>query len=147
MKDFILIFPLLTLMAVYYYFVARIDKYISTEEALYEAEEFVYKDVLLLKDAGEIEAIFEANHVTFDFVEHPDIPRFCSYRVVIGVSDNDLNNLLICKAAKRFNLLTRTIAKCNIQMYQEIFHCEEIDAVVTDIREVKAILREWEVIH
>lgn len=147
MKEYILIFPLLGIMVVYYYFLSRIDKFISTEEALYETEEFTYKDILLYKDADEIVATLKANNLKFDLVEYPGIPRFCYYKVVVGVSNSDLDNLLLCKTAKRFDPFVRTVAKCNVQMYQEMFHCEEIDAVVADSSEVKVILGEWEVLH
>ncbi|NCB42351.1 MAG: hypothetical protein EOM59_06995 [Clostridia bacterium] len=146
MKDIILIFPLLALMVAYYYFMCCVDKFISTEEALCEAEEFVNKDMLLFKGEAELIDVCEDNGVRFDLIESPCLPRFCCYRIVLGVSDNDLDNLLICKASKRFDPFVRTVAKCNAQVYHEIFSCEEVDAVVTNSIEISAILREWEVI-
>ena len=146
MKDLILIFPLLGIMAFYYYLLSRLDHFVSTDNALYNADTLSYKDILVYKCEPEILSLFTGNHIQYDLIESFDIPKLCCYKAVLGISDNDLDNLLICKTAKNFNPFVTTVAKCNLNIYRTIFSCKEIDVVVTDINQLQTILKEWEVI-
>ena len=147
MNDLILIIPLLGLMGFYYYLLSKLDRFVSRADTLYKADALSYKDILVYKGAPEVIAMLASNHIQFDLIECFDIPKLCCYKTVLGISDNDLDNLLICKTAKHFDPCVQTLAKCNFKMYQALFSCEEIDAVVQDAQQIEAILKEWEVLH
>lgn len=146
MQDLIFLLPLLVVIILYYIFIDHIDEYIASQEELFNEEEFTSKDVLLYKNIEDITAILKTNHVVYDVIEYPSFPQFCCYKIVLGISESDLDNLLVCKIAKRFNPAVQTIAKCNLQIYHEIFDCEDVDVVVSSINEAMSILNEWEVI-
>lgn len=146
MKDLMFLLPLLGVMIIYYLFIDHIDKCIGTEEALFTEEECPSKDVLLYKNIEDLVSTFKANHLDFDVIDSPSFPRLCFYKTVLGVSENDLDNLLICKIAKHFDADVLTVAKCNLQVYHEIFDCEEVDVVISDTSEIKSILNGWGII-
>lgn len=145
MKDLMFLFPLLGVMIIYYLFIAHIDKCVGAEEALFSEKECVSKDVLLYKNVGDIAFYLKENHLDFDVTDYPSFPKLCFYKIVLGISENDLDNLLICKIAKHFDADVRTVAKCNLKVYHEIFDCEEVDVVISNIDEVKSILDGWEI--
>ncbi len=146
MTNVILICSIVCIMAFGYYVMCRLDEFVGSRESLVSSIKYSDKDVLLFKGSFDAYSLLSQNKLTYDVVEFPSLPALCRYRVVIGLSENDLDNLLVCVSAKRANPSCKTVARCNTQIYREVFKRQDVDAVIFDVEQVKTILNEWKVI-
>lgn len=80
---------------------------------------------------------------TCDAVEGPELPAPCAYRLVLAVSENDLNNLLLCASARRELKSIQLIARCNDPLDREIFRQQRVDVTVSSLGELTALLSNW----
>jgi Trk K+ transport system NAD-binding subunit len=54
-------------------------------------------------------------------IDEPDIPVNVQIMMVLAISNNDLDNLLLCNKARHHFPDVYLIAKCNDALYQDIF--------------------------
>jgi hypothetical protein len=147
MADFILFISIVSLIALGYYAMCRLDNFIAAGRSVPQQTEYKDKDVLLYKGPYEIYSLLDKSKISYDIVDYPSLPDWTRYRIVFGLSESDLDNLLLCSGAKHADFSVKTVARCNDQVYRDIFMREDIDAVVFDMQQAKAILNEWKVIH
>lgn len=147
MADLILFISIISILALGYYAMGRLDSFIAAGRSVPNLTEYQDKEVLLYKGPYEIYSLLDKNKVSYDIVDYPSLPAWTRYHVVLGLSENDLDNLLLCSDAKRTHPSLQTVARCNDEVYRDVFKREDIDAVIFDMQQVKAILNEWKVIH
>lgn len=80
---------------------------------------------------------------TCDAVDTPNFPAGGEYRLVLAVSDSDLNNLMLCAAARRAVQSVQMIARCNDSVDRAVFHDHHVDVTVSDAAELQALLSNW----
>jgi len=146
MIDVILFISIIFIIALGYYVMCCVDNFICSGEDIEKQIEYKDKDVLLYKCSYKIYSLLDSRNVSYDIVDYPALPALNHYRIVLALSENDLDNLLLCSSAKHANPYSRTIARCNSQIYREIFMREDVDAVIFDQDQEIAILNEWKVI-
>lgn len=101
----------------------------------------VVKDVLVFsecaKQSDEMNAIKDSLGglaKQYDIINKPQIPEKCRYGIVVSISDNDMENLMLCAMAKRLYVDVFTVAKCNDKRYEPVFCRDDIDVFVFDDR-------------
>lgn len=147
MQDAVLIIAMIGVFAFGLYLMKCIDVFLAGGESNSKSDNLVQKDVLLFcdHDCGntEIEKLIKTlgeEPFSLDIVDSPGIPSNSRYGVVIALSSNDMDNLMLCAVAKHTHGDNYTIAKCNDRLYESIFRRQDVDALVYDAKNVVPLL-------
>lgn len=146
MEELFIIIPLLAFMAILYRWMCHLDEFCGLKIDPGQDSEYVWKDVLLFGKDPSLCSSLRSQRLDFDTVECPAFPLLRMYRIVAAISENDLDNMLLCTLAKQRDPSVRTVALCNGRVYREIFDQPAVDVVVTDRLTILKILTAWEVL-
>jgi len=113
----------------------RLDSFIGGGDITNEPPENEQKDALVFAESNTItyaKETFSASELVLEYTEKPYLPPNSSYRIIFALSENDLDNILICLQAKRLSN-TYAIALCSERIYQNIFEEAKIEHIVYDL--------------
>ncbi len=116
-----------------YFWMSRLDRFFAQGGFTKEPETSMQKDILLYgeqKTVGEISHTLDAAAITYDLTTEPDIKDGVTYRWIGAFFRKRYEYLLICLSAKRKDENTRTMAKCNDMIYENIFRQTGITVIL-----------------
>lgn len=120
----LLIIVLIGIILYGYFLMGRLDQFIERGGFVKEPEASTEKEILLYGEPETIDRIshaLDAAAITYDFTTEPTIKDGTIYHWIGAFSKDDTNNLLICLSAKRKNSGIRIMAKCNNNIYENVF--------------------------
>lgn len=88
-----------------------------------------------------LEQLMGKHHIACLKLSEPHVPDHLKLRLVLAVSGNDMDNLLLCNEARHIDPSVVTIAKCNNSIYREIFEQAGISRILTDALFDDAVLQ------
>ena len=107
-----------------YLLMHRIDRFFDKQPMGETPLAFIQKDVLLFGNPEDLKTLCQQLGMagfSFDCVEEPKLCAHTAYRWVGALSRSDIDNLQLCKSAKRDQKDIRIIAKCNDLAYENIY--------------------------
>lgn len=78
-----------------------------------------------------LESLLQQHGLRYCLVSEPHVPLPVSVLAVLAISDNDLDNLLLCHEARHVSADIYTIALCNDPLFTKFFRDAGIDRVLT----------------
>lgn len=79
-----------------------------------------------------LEQLMLQRHISCLKLSEPHVPDHLKLRLVLAVSGNDMDNLLLCNEARHVDPGVVTIAKCSNSIYRDIFERAGISRILTD---------------
>ena len=147
MQNAVLVISMIGVFVFGYILIGRVDSFLEKGGFSGFSGDTVRKDVLVFssseKQNNEAESMISSLtdlSLSYDIVQRPQIPDKCSYDIVLTISGNDMDNLMLCATAKRVYTKVFTLAKCNDKRYECIFCREDVDAFVFDTKSAAAII-------
>ena len=115
-----------------YYLMGRIDKFLNTRTLADTAHEDCEKVLLYAseKDYAALKSSLMSNNIPVLSTGEPDIPENARIIAVLAISNNDLDNLLLCNKAKHLFPDAYLVAKCNDAVYQDIFRDTGVQHII-----------------
>ena len=107
-----------------YLLMQRIDSFFEKHSDNQMPVATMNKDVLLYGKPKALNALcgkLGSSDISYDCVEEPALCTHTAYRWVCAFSDSDIDNLQLCKAAKREQKHIHLAAKCNDSIYEDIY--------------------------
>lgn len=102
---------------------ARIDTFI--ENGGFEERQAVQINKILMfgeqNIVHDISCNLMENNIPYCITKEPDVPENTAFHIVMALSDNDMDNLLLCNKAIHIYPHALTIAKCNDHIYKNVF--------------------------
>lgn len=145
MTDWIYALLLLALFSGGYRIMMMLDRALDTQVELNQEPTAEPLRVLLFsgEEEGVERLISEMNHrgIFCDWTSEIGVRDYRNYTYVLAISENDLDNLLLCHQARRSNPEVLTAAKCTRYPYRSVFQTQKIDWIVTGQVTMDAI---WE---
>ncbi|SMP55184.1 NAD-binding protein [Anoxynatronum buryatiense] len=78
------------------------------------------------------ESMLQQEKIPYRIVTEPQIPEDVKPIAVLALSENDLNNLLLCTTAKHQFPAVLTVARCNDSLYRHLFQQGGVDTVLEE---------------
>jgi hypothetical protein len=130
----LIIVAILGVVAYGYLLMARVDRFLnneSFEDGVHEIDNRVVLIYAFDNDYSVIKASLSDKKIPYIQTCEPEIPDNVEIMTVLAVSDNDLDNLLLCCKARHLFPDVFLIAKCNDLLYHSIFINTGIQCVLT----------------
>jgi hypothetical protein len=89
---------------------------------------------------GKLEPSLQQYGFRCCLISEPHVPVPVSIMAVLALSDNDLDNLLLCHEAKHLCADVYTIALCSDQLFRHYFHDAGIDQVLMGQQSVDSLI-------
>ncbi|MDW7657571.1 MAG: NAD-binding protein [Bacillota bacterium] len=87
-----------------------------------------------------LEPLLQQQGLRYCLIPEPHVPLPASILAVLAISDNDLDNLLLCHEAKHLHADVYTIALCNDPLFTDFFKDAGIDQVLTGNQPADALV-------
>ena len=107
-----------------YLLMHRIDSFFEQRANGETPLDFMQKDILLFGNPKDMKTLckkLDLTDLSFDCVDEPKLCTHTTYRLVGAFSHSDIDNLQLCKSAKRNQKDIHIVAKCNDLIYENIY--------------------------
>jgi hypothetical protein len=79
----------------------------------------------------DISSRLSVKNILYYIINEPDISENFNFSIIIAISDNDIDNLLLCNKAKHICPDVLTITRCNDLIYKNVFEDVGINYILT----------------
>ena len=87
-----------------------------------------------------LESALQKEKIPYRMITDPQIPEDLKPVAILALSENDLNNLLLCTTARHQFPAVFTIARCNNSLYHHLFQQGVVDKVIIEPLSTESLL-------
>lgn len=131
---FLLIITTVGIMLFGFVIMGQLDNFIGSSGFTESSQELLIRTILLFgekKIVTDISTHLSGRNISYHIAKEPDVPENIIFFVVLALSDNDMDNLLLCNKAKHVCPDVLTVAKCNENIYKKVFENAVINCILT----------------
>lgn len=134
MNTILIVVSLVGIIIYGFYLMSRLDRFWENGGFSDVQPDYILKSVLILVDAEQMPLTKAVLKSKYECVHEPVVPQNTVFKSIYALSQNDMNNILLCAQAQKVDH-PFTVALCNNKQYLSVFQDYRIDKVVFSLAE------------